>query len=216
MNTTTPTWTYEFVDGSTRELNIDPAAAGANDGRPVVIGLDPEGRVVVRYGYGEGRQSWTFGLTLCCNASDKGVESGVVCRGCYGDSDVGSYDPVVAVPVRVLPELVESPYRNYRLFTRDHGSYYDFYNTRASRVTNGYLVSYSTLDRTFSSPEVVAADDRKVTLNISRILGPAEFEKHELDGTRWDTADDAYRAAFDAGALAFMWYEDDRTAQVAR
>lgn len=31
-----------------------------------------------------------FGLTLCCNAYDKGCEDGVYCRSCYGD-DSGAY-----------------------------------------------------------------------------------------------------------------------------
>lgn len=67
-----------------------------------VAGLDDEGRIVVddfdarnaepidlRNGYL--MMPFMFGLTLCCNASDKGVEDGVVCRGCYGDSDTGHY-----------------------------------------------------------------------------------------------------------------------------
>jgi hypothetical protein len=57
-----------------------------------VAGLDPEGRIVVddfdARAKGEG---FLFALTLCCNASDKGTEHGVVCRGCYSDAEVGDY-----------------------------------------------------------------------------------------------------------------------------
>ena len=63
-----------------------------------IAGLDEDGRVVVdnfgaRANPADG--SFLFGLTLCCQASDKGAEDGVVCRGCYGDeetgADVGNY-----------------------------------------------------------------------------------------------------------------------------
>lgn len=55
-----------------------------------VVGLDADGRIVMQMG-----EDYTFGLTLCCNAYDKGVEDGVVCRACYSDYDIGSYDAVV-------------------------------------------------------------------------------------------------------------------------
>lgn len=59
-----------------------------------VAGLDEDGRIVVddfdaRNATTEG--AFMFGLTLCCNASDKGVEDGVVCRGCYGFNETGNY-----------------------------------------------------------------------------------------------------------------------------
>lgn len=66
-----------------------------------VVGLDADGRIVVNDFDAFNREpsviaGWTiqpflFGLTLCCNASDKGVDDGVVCRGCYDTLDVGSY-----------------------------------------------------------------------------------------------------------------------------
>lgn len=71
-----------------------------------VIGLDPDGRVVVDHfgavatpippaeAYTFRDAPFVFGLTLCCNASDKGTEDGVVCRGCYGakrNADEGAY-----------------------------------------------------------------------------------------------------------------------------
>lgn len=71
-----------------------------------VVGLDPAGRIVVNdfdafnaeptviCGYFTAPS--LFGLTLCCNAYDKGVEDGIVCRGCYGYDEVGDYLPRAA------------------------------------------------------------------------------------------------------------------------
>ena len=68
-----------------------------------IAGLDPEGRIVVDDFDARNAEPSTvaglttaqfmFGLTLCCDAYDKGVEDGVVCRACYGEKgdDVGSY-----------------------------------------------------------------------------------------------------------------------------
>lgn len=75
-----------------------------------IVGLDADGRIVVNdfdafnperasrlveYGGITSTESpFLFGLTLCCNASDKGTEDGVVCRACYGARapyDEGSY-----------------------------------------------------------------------------------------------------------------------------
>lgn len=59
-----------------------------------VVGLDEEGRLVVdQFGALDAptEGGFLFGLTLCCNASDKGVEDGVVCRGCFDDADTGNY-----------------------------------------------------------------------------------------------------------------------------
>jgi hypothetical protein len=67
-----------------------------------VAGLDFEGRIVVDdfdarnaepidLGNAGTLNPFMFGLTLCCNASDKGIEDGVVCRGCYGYEDTGNY-----------------------------------------------------------------------------------------------------------------------------
>lgn len=57
-----------------------------------VVGLDADGRIVVDwfgarekpYNSHWSQRPFIFGLTLCCNASDKGMEDGVGCRGCYG------------------------------------------------------------------------------------------------------------------------------------
>lgn len=77
--------TVRFQSGATRDLDADLARR--------VQGLDAEGRVVVDDGYG-----YLFGLTLCCNAYDKGAEDRVVCRHCYGTDDIGRYGAVVTDP----------------------------------------------------------------------------------------------------------------------
>lgn len=66
--------------GRTRDLpdHVDPDE---------VLGLDPDGRIVIRE---EWMSDYAFGLTLCCDAFDKGAEYGVVCRACYGD-EAGAY-----------------------------------------------------------------------------------------------------------------------------
>jgi hypothetical protein len=57
------------------------------------------------------------------------------------------------------------------------------------------------------------ADDR-VTLNLRRITGRSatglpEMEPHELNGTKYDTTEDADRAAYEAGCTAYMVYVKD-------
>jgi len=74
-------------------------------------------------------------------------------------------------------------------------------------------VSYPRMRRVLSSPEVVAADDGKIELSISRIEhkpeGGCDIIKHPLDGTRYDTDRDVSRAAYEAGVIAFMVYVKD-------
>lgn len=80
------------VSGRSREIpaHVDLAT---------VVGLDADGRIVVREDWMGGAG---FGLTLCCDAFDKGMEDGVFCRACYG-GDAGSYpfeseiDPVASL-----------------------------------------------------------------------------------------------------------------------
>lgn len=100
MLKTRPLHRYTFASGATRELAIYPEDAA----EVIVAGLDHEGRVVVNYYPGAPDGGWTFALTKCCNASDKGVEAGVVCRACRGmdgelvngrRADVGVYNPIV-------------------------------------------------------------------------------------------------------------------------
>lgn len=82
----------KHVTESGREFTV-PDHVGEN-----LCGLDPEGRIVIdnfdalNQPYSEHwmTRPFLFGLTLCCNASDKGVEDGVVCRACYGEES-GSY-----------------------------------------------------------------------------------------------------------------------------
>lgn len=82
----TKTRTLTLASGATAEVpaNIDN-----------VVGIDSEGRIVVDHFDALADDAkdgaFLFGLTLCCNASDKGVEDGVVCRGCYGYDDTGAY-----------------------------------------------------------------------------------------------------------------------------
>lgn len=73
----------------------------------IVAGLDEDGRIVVdNLDALKGNGPFLFGLTLCCNAFDKGVEDGIVCRACYDDADVGNYlYPVVVDGQRTFPTL---------------------------------------------------------------------------------------------------------------
>jgi len=62
--------------------------------RDKLVGLDSNGRIVVDMfdaRHSDRKDAYLFGLTLCCNASDKGTEFGVVCRGCHGTTDTGNY-----------------------------------------------------------------------------------------------------------------------------
>lgn len=94
--------TITAASGRTRELpeHLDPVR---------IAGLDPEGRIVVddfdaRNAEPASDQApFMFGLTLCCDAYDKGVEDGIVCRGCYDTRDVGSY--LFREPDGTFPEL---------------------------------------------------------------------------------------------------------------
>lgn len=70
--------TVKFASGTTRSLPSELAQR--------VVGLSPDGRVVVKDEWAD----YLFGLTLCCNAYDKGMENGVGCRACYGP-DAGEY-----------------------------------------------------------------------------------------------------------------------------
>jgi hypothetical protein len=75
--------------------HTDPAdVAGLDeDGRIVVDHFDARNADPVSVG-GHELTPFMFGLTLCCNASDKGCEDGVFCRACYGskpNADSGNY-----------------------------------------------------------------------------------------------------------------------------
>lgn len=69
-----------------------------------VAGLDTDGRIVIDdFDALSGDGPWVFGLTLCCNASDKGVEDGIACRGCYSMEEIGAY--IYPGPDRTFPGL---------------------------------------------------------------------------------------------------------------
>lgn len=89
-----------MIGAITKSGRIKALPEGLDQSR--VAGLDDEWRIVVddfdarnaepiAVGNGILMQPHMFGLTLCCNASDKGVEDGVVCRGCYGYDETGNY-----------------------------------------------------------------------------------------------------------------------------
>jgi len=100
--------------------------------------------------------------------------------------------------------------RPYRLWDIAHTTWAD--RPAGTLVAHdGWGVSYSMLDVTFSSREVVAEDDLKVTLRLYRTDdGGGSFTYHDLHNTKYDTQDEAQRAAFEAGALAVMVYEEAR------
>lgn len=76
-------------------------------------------------------------------------------------------------------------------------------------VIDGWSKSVSYLDGFFSSPSVAAADDGKVTLHLRKIAQDGTREPHPLDGSKYDTKEDADRAAFEAGCTAYMVYLRD-------
>ena len=71
----------------------------------------------------------------------------------------------------------------------------------------GWNVSTSRLCRVLSSPSVVADDDGMYELSLW--CGHyREPERHALHGTRYADKREADRVAYEAGALAFMVYDD--------
>jgi hypothetical protein len=105
----------------------------------------------------------------------------------------------------------------YRIYTHEHISFDALPSYRdggpATVVVDGYSMSTSSVSG-FSSRSVLAADDGMHTLSLSKPIRGDEceitrFDKHPLDGTKYAIERDAKRAAFDAGALAFMVYERD-------
>lgn len=112
-----------------------------------------------------------------------------------------------------LPTLSGNLRGGRRVFTRDHGVTFDEltknYPHAATVVLTGWSTSYSSLCRALSSPEVVAQDDRKVTLSLRRMENGV-WVNHSLNGVKYDSRHAARRAAFDAGALGVWVYENDR------
>lgn len=85
----------------------------------------------------------------------------------------------------------------YTLHRASDGVAYD--EGRGSLVADdGWSVSYESLSRWLSS----RPDDGKVTLNLRHNGVP-----HVLNGTKYTTQEEASRAAYAAGALAWMTYD---------
>lgn len=81
-----------------------------------------------------------------------------------------------------------------------------------SLVTRGgWGVSYESLDRLFSSPSVVVADDGLVTLKVYQYTSATARTAihHELHGSKYATRELASQAAYEAGCLSFMVYDRD-------
>jgi hypothetical protein len=97
----------------------------------------------------------------------------------------------------------------YRLWTAAHGLDFDAMPERGAQLVpfNGWHAPKTCLCRSQSSASVVAADDNMVTLGMWR-GDAAKPQRHALDGTKYPTHLDANRAAYNAGAMAFMVYED--------
>lgn len=126
------------------------------------------------------------------------------------EHDLDVYD--LAIEALTKPDLVDREFRGgFRVYTRQHCSF-DRFPARndggPSLVTvDGWGVSYSTdVSHLYGGERT----DTQVKLSIAKNHGDEEgFEFHALNGTKYDTTRDAQRAAFDAGALGFMVYEDD-------
>lgn len=92
-----------------KNLNLERVAGLDEAGRIVVDDHDARSPNATGITYtdhnGEKRADppFMFGLTLCCNASDKGTEDGICCRGCYGTDDIGWY--LYREPDGTFPEL---------------------------------------------------------------------------------------------------------------
>lgn len=83
--------TLKTVSGRTKQIEEYPQESEypGQFTQKDVMGLDQEGRIVINP-FQERDPDYLFGLTLCCDAFDKGAENGSVCRCCYGPES-GSY-----------------------------------------------------------------------------------------------------------------------------
>lgn len=103
---------------------------------------------------------------------------------------------------RTLPDLQQTlPGRSrpYRLFTVDHCDWEDFAPERVV-VNDRWGVSYR---HTYGRDGWV--------LSVYDVSGMPEegIEYHALNGTEYDSKEEASRAAWEAGVLAFMIYEEN-------
>lgn len=94
------------------------------------------------------------------------------------------------------------PFRGgYRIFHIDHLSYDQAQTMRGAFVASTeWGVSYT-----------LGAHIDGAILNVHRVtFNPLVVTKHDLDGGTYPSRDDASRAAYEAGLLGYMVYEDHR------
>lgn len=106
-----------------------------------------------------------------------------------------------------LPALINGRYRVLTVAHLPYGTLPAYPEGPATVTIEPWCVSTSPLSP-LSSPSVLAADDGMTTLNVHKMTGGCE--RHDLDGTKYATKDDADRAAYDAGVTGYMVYERDR------
>lgn len=120
-----------------------------------------------------------------------------------------------SLPELKRPDGIRGGYRLFSIYD-GHQSYQWFREHGAVVVTrDGWNHSTSSLSSLWSSPEVIAENDGKHTSSVFRVNGKpngpgTEYEYHELHGQKWDTREEAVEAAFRAGVLQFLMYEDSR------
>lgn len=112
---------------------------------------------------------------------------------------------------RTLPEIRQTlPGRSrpYRLYTVEHVDFDTFLGAHNLVVCGPWGVSYQQeMDENWNRTgltEMRVYDVRSI---------PGETVKHALYGTTYPTQEDASRAAFEAGVLAFMVYLDKEIAR---
>lgn len=114
------------------------------------------------------------------------------------------------------PELKGSSlHGGYRLYTRDELPFDDvpavIDGGPATVVIDGWGVSYSTNIEWPGGRPNAAETDGRWQLKAYKFEGPEEgFARHEIDGTIYEDRREATRAAYEAGLLAFMVYEDQQ------
>lgn len=71
------------------QINAELHIKWPQHGEGTILGIDDEG-----YEYAlDVKDQFQWRITPCCGASDKGMEWGVGCRGCYGE-----IDPEISAP----------------------------------------------------------------------------------------------------------------------
>lgn len=105
------------------------------------------------------------------------------------------------------PDITGS-FTRYRVWTVNHIPY-DHIPRYADGgaaivVLDGWSTSTSSLNLGMSYGLDPATVDRRHTLHISQWDGSRQIGTHPLDGTRYDTREEADRAAYDAGLTGFF------------